>query len=98
MRKSLKPRSKGFTAYYAVSLALVALSSGAAVFASLAPASATAFMRGLDTQVALFLVPLAALMFAIIAEVLYATFRGTRPAAIAPRATARHWKPGHGEG
>jgi len=97
MHPSTKQRPKGFIALYAVFLALVAVSSGLAVFASFAPGAVTALTRGVDAQIALFMVPLAALMFAIIAEVLHATFRGATPAG-SPERRVRTWKPGHGEG
>jgi FtsH-binding integral membrane protein len=99
MQSTTPSRPKSFIAYYAVALALVALTSGAAVFANMAPQSAASLTRHIDTQVALFLVPLAVLMFAIIAEVLYVTFRGVTPAvAKKPVRSIRHWTPGHGEG
>jgi FtsH-binding integral membrane protein len=99
MQNSTPSRPKSFTAYYAIGLALVALTSGAAVFANMAPERAASLTSHIDTQVALFLVPFAVLMFAIIAEVLYATFKGVTPAmAEKPVRSIRHWTPGHGEG
>jgi hypothetical protein len=99
MQNSMPSRPKSFTAYYAIALALVALTSGAAVFANMAPERAASLTGRIDTQVALFLVPLAVLMFAVIVEVLYATFKGVTPAmAQKPVRSIRHWTPGHGEG
>jgi len=99
MPRTTLSRSKSFIACYALAAAVVALTSGAAIYASISPSGAASLIGGIDTQVALFLVPLAVLMFAIIAEVLHATLRGVTPARIdRPARPIRHWTPGHGEG
>ena len=99
MHKTTLSRPKSFIALYAVAALVVALTSGAAIYAVVSPASAASLTGGMDTQVAIFLVPLAVLMFVIIAEVLYATLRGAAPAMNErPARSIRHWTPGHGEG
>ena len=70
-------RSAGLRLYYAACAGLVALTSGVAIFATVAPASAATLTQSVDPQLAVFLVPLALLMVTIIVEVL----RTTAPAA-----------------
>ena len=91
-------RSKGFNIYYAVCAILVALTSGVAIFATVAPASAATLTGGVDTQLAVFLVPLALLMIAIIAEVLRITLHGAAPEPQPAPRRILTWTPGRREG
>lgn len=72
-----------------------------ALLAAFAPATFTSLIQDSDAQIAVFVVPLTLLFFAIVFEVTRFAMRGTSLPGDAPRRRARarrHWKPGHGEG
>jgi hypothetical protein len=96
-----KPKSwpGSFTILYILAALLVAATSVLAILANAFPAKAALLTWGLDMQIAVFMVPVAALMFALLAEVLRATLSGIgtgRPPA--PALHPGEWKPGHNEG
>lgn len=97
MPKSKKSWQKSFNLYYAVSAVLVAATAGMAVYSSLEPDAAARLTGGIDTELALFLVPLTLLVFAVVGEVLHTSGRNFGTQA-PPRPSMRHWKPGRGEG
>jgi hypothetical protein len=99
MSQTTQSRPKSFIAIYALAAVLVAFASALAIYAHVAPGQVTFLPADFDAQVALFLVPLAVLMFAIIAEVLHATLKGSAPLmSEIPTRSIRQWTPGRGEG
>jgi len=74
---SAKPKS--FKVFYLLALIAVALTSALAVYAGVAPEKAATLTHGLDTRVAVFLVPLGLLMLATIGEVVRVSLRGAIP-------------------
>ncbi|HEY4202837.1 MAG TPA: hypothetical protein VGM83_19980 [Devosiaceae bacterium] len=76
MHKIALARPKGFKLYYLASVIAVAATAAAAV---MAPARTALLMRGVDAQIAVFLVPLALLLFAVLAEVTIQALRHGGP-------------------
>ena len=82
-----------------MSAALVGLGTAAALIAGVTPASAASLAQKVDTQVAVFMVPLTILVLAILFEVARIALRGNIPVeAPLRRSSSRYWKPGRGEG
>lgn len=99
MHKSTSPKRKSFRLYAIVSTALVAAGSVAALTAGVTPATAASLATQVDTQIAVFMVPLTLLVLAIMFEVTRIVLRGTLPAeAPLRRPERRYWSAGHGEG
>lgn len=87
---------KSFTPYAIVSTALIGLGSVAALLAGVTPATAASLASQADTQIAVFMVPLTILVFAILFEATRIALRGNLPAAgPAPRRSPRHWSTSH---
>jgi len=83
----------------AISFSLTFVAGGIALLLGLFPAHAIIGSREVDTGVILLLVPLTALLFAIIVEVVRSILReGLRPAKPRQANPLSAWKPGHGEG
>ena len=99
MHKSTSPKRKSFRLYAALSTVVVAAGSGAALMAGVSPAAAVSLANQVDTQVAVFMVPLTLLVLAILFEVARFATRGPLPSqAPARRQVRTHWSPGRGEG
>ena len=99
MHKSTSPKRKSFKLYAIVSTVLVAGGSVAALMAGVTPATAASLATQVDTQIAVFMVPLTLLVLAIMFEVARIVLRGNLPAeAPLRRPERRYWSPGHGEG
>jgi hypothetical protein len=71
MPKLSQSRRVSINPYYAAAAVLVAASSAMAVFASIAPGQMAWLTKSLDAEMALFIVPLCVLLFAVIAETLH---------------------------
>jgi hypothetical protein len=86
----------------AIASVIVAVAAaGIATFATVAPAAAASLTQDADTQIAIFVVPLALLLLAVVFEVTrFAVRNPALPDNGPPRRLrgARHWKPGRGEG
>lgn len=82
-----------------ISFSLTFVGAGLAVLAGYLPTQLALLDGRIDAEVVLLFVPLAALVFAIVAEAARISFRGT-PRAGAPRRASPlgDWTPGHGEG
>lgn len=99
MHKNTSPRPKSFKRLAIGSTVVVAIASGAALVAGVAPASAADLMAQPDTQIAIFMVPLTLLVLATMIEVARMALRGPLPASAPTRVRKpRHWSPGRGEG
>lgn len=98
MHKSTQTRPRGVTLFYVIALAFVAVTCALAVIADVMPSLAIPMIEGVDTQIAVFVVPLAMLMFAIIAEVVHSSFSGSFPAKSGKSAHAHRHLLGHSEG
>lgn len=99
MHKTTQNRPKSFTVIYVIALAFVAMTCALAVLADTVPGVVAPLLHGVDTEVAVFVVPLAMLMFAIIAEVVHVSLSGSLPDDARAKARAvRAWAPGRGEG
>lgn len=99
MHKSTSPKRKSFRLYAVVSTVLVAAGSAAALVAGVTPATAATLATQVDTQIAVFMVPLTLLVLAIMFEVTRFAWRGNLPAeAPLRRQPRRYWSPGRGEG
>lgn len=87
------------TAAAAISFSLTFVGAGIALLLGLVPSAAIVGTTEVDTGVVLLLVPLCALLLAILVEVVRSTLREglTAPKARQPNPLAA-WKPGHGEG
>jgi hypothetical protein len=82
-----------------ISFSLTFVVVSVAVLAGYLPAQQTLLSAKLDIEVVLLLVPLCALVFAIVAEVLRIAAKGPlRSTAVRHTAPLSNWKPGHGEG
>ena len=97
MMESTHKRPKSFKVYYLASAFAVAVTGALAIFASLRPS--LVLPGGVDTQVAVFLVPLGLLFIALLVETAHAAWRGAAPLDPAPpvRRISR-WSPGRNEG
>ena len=82
-----------------ISFSLTFVGVGLAVLAGYLPAQQALLTGKLDPEVVLLFVPLAALVFAIVAEAIRITVKGPLLPASGRRTDAlSDWKPGHGEG
>ena len=87
------------TTVTAISFSLTFVSASVMLLAGVLPTSFTSLAAPVDIGVLLLIVPLCALVLAMMAEVVRAAVKGTPP-----RRAARHrtrlseWRPGHGEG
>lgn len=88
-----------FSTATAIAFSLTFVGGSVALLFGLLPARALVMAGGIDTAVVLLFVPLCALLFAIVAEVLRSSLKGKGHPAPA-RAVGRltDWRPGHGEG
>ena len=99
MHKSASPKRKSFRLYALLSAVLLGLGSVGALIAGVTPATAANLATQPDTQIAVFMIPLTILVFAVLFEVARVVLRGNLPAeAPAPRPLPRYWSPGRGEG
>jgi hypothetical protein len=99
MHKSTSPKRKSFRLYAIASTVLVTAGSIAALIAGVTPATAATLANHVDTQIAVFMVPLTLLVLAILFEVTRIAMRGTLPVEAPARRPARtYWSPGRGEG
>lgn len=99
MHKSTSPKRKSFRLYAIASTVLVTAGSVAALIAGVTPASAASLANQVDTQIAVFMVPLTLLVLAILFEVARIALRGALPVEAPMRRPARtYWSPGRGEG
>lgn len=99
MHKSTSPKRKSFRLYAIVSTVVVTAGSMAALIAGVTPASAATLANQVDTQIAIFMVPLTLLVLAILFEAARIAMRGALPVEAPPRRQVRaYWSPGQGEG
>jgi len=99
MHKSASPRGKKVGLLALAGTALLGLVSGFAFLAGITPAMAATLASRTDTQVAVFMIPLALLLLTLLYQVARLAWRGTVPAPTpAPRPRRLHWAPGRGEG
>lgn len=99
MHKSTSPKRKSFRLYAIASAAILAIGSAGALIAGVTPATAASLANQVDTQIAVFMVPLTILFLAILYEATRIALRGNLPVeAPARRVTGRYWSPGRGEG
>lgn len=99
MQKSTSPQRKSFKLYAIASTVLATAGSVAALIVGVTPATAASLATQVDTQIAVFMVPLTLLVLAIMFEVARIALRGNLPAeAPIRRPERRYWSPGHGEG
>lgn len=86
------------TAATAISFSLTFVGAGVALLLGLVPESLSFGGMALDTGVVLLIVPLSALMLAILFEATIAIFRDSSGPAAADHHRLGAWKPGEGEG
>ncbi|WP_299643865.1 hypothetical protein [Devosia sp.] len=87
------------TAATAISFSLTFVGAGIALMLGIIPPRAITGAGDVDMAVVLLFVPLCALLFAIIAEVVRASLReGLRPPKPRQSNPLSAWKPGHDEG
>ncbi|UJW86797.1 hypothetical protein [Devosia sp. SL43] len=99
MHKTTSPKRKSFRLYAIVSTVVVTAGSMAALIAGVTPASAASLATQVDTQIAVFMVPLTLLVLAILFEATRIALRGALPAEAPTRRQIRsYWSPGQGEG
>ena len=99
MHKSTSSKRKSFRLYAIVSTVAVTAGSMAALIAGVTPATAANLATQVDTQIAVFMIPLTLLVLAILFEAARIAMRGALPAEAAPRRQVRaYWSPGQGEG
>jgi hypothetical protein len=96
MRETTRNRPKSFKVYYLASAFAVAVTGMLAVIGSFRPS--LVLPGGVDTEVAVFLVPLALLLIALLAEATHAAWRGAALDTTPPVRHITHWAPGRGEG
>jgi hypothetical protein len=97
MKESTRNRPKSFKVYYLASAFAVAVTAVLAVVGSLRPS--LVLPGGVETEVAVFLVPLALLLIALLAEAAHAAWRGAAPLDPVPQVRRiSQWAPGRGEG
>jgi len=87
---------KSFKVFYLLALIAVALTSALAIYASIAPQNALALTHGIDTRVAVFIVPLGLLMLATIGEVIRVSLRDAIPGDDQLPARSLRWQDGSG--
>lgn len=81
-----------------MSTGLVGLGTAAALVAGVTPASAASLAHKVDTQIAVFMIPLTLLVLAILFEVARIALRGNIPVeAPLRRSSRRYWNPGRSE-
>jgi hypothetical protein len=94
-----KRSSRNLLSASIISFSLTFVGVSLAVLAGYLPAQQALLTGKLDAEVVLLFVPLCALVFAIVAEVLRIAAKGPLRATPARRMTPlSDWKPGHGEG
>ncbi|MHB1110849.1 MAG: hypothetical protein ACYCZU_11110 [Devosia sp.] len=94
-----KRGSRNFISASIISFSLTFVGVSLAVLAGYLPARQALSTGKLDAEVVLLFVPLCALVFAIVAEVLRIAAKGPLRSTTARRMTPlSDWKPGHGEG
>lgn len=99
MHKSTSPKRKSFRRLALASTAVVAVGATSALIAGVTPASAANLAQQVDTQIAVFMVPLTLLVLAILFEVARFVVRGTLPAeAPLRRPVRRYWSPSRSDG
>ena len=87
------------TSVTAISFSLTFVGVSLALLAGVLPARVVAFGEGLDAGVLLLFLPLCALAFAIVAEVLRAAVKGPLRIGAPPRTRPLSgWRPGPGDG
>ncbi|KKC35632.1 hypothetical protein WH87_16465 [Devosia epidermidihirudinis] len=95
MQKSSSSKRKSLKLYALASTMVLALGAAGALFAGVTPATAASLAHQVDTQIAVFMVPLTILMLAILFEVTRVVLRGALPVeAPAPRQIRAYWSPG----
>lgn len=87
MQKDTHSSGRSFKPYSAATLAILAIVGAAAVFASVAPASAASLTENVTAEIIAFLVPLAVLLAALLIEVTRLAVRNQLPSE--PTASAR---------
>ncbi|MEO5807282.1 hypothetical protein [Devosia sp.] len=99
MHKSTSAQRKSFKLYAIASSVLAGTGGVAALFFGVSPSNAADFAQTIDAPVAVFMVPLSLLVFAILFEVARITWRGALPEqAPARRDASQYWQAGRGEG
>lgn len=92
-------KATSLTSVTAISFSLTFVTVSIALLAGLLPARVTTLGGTVDTGVVLLFLPLCALAFAIIAEVLRAVMKGQLRSGTGRRIRPlSRWRPGHGEG
>lgn len=92
-------RSRSLMSASIISFSLTFVGVSLAVLAGYVPAQQALLAGKLDAEVVLLFVPLCALVFAIVAEVLRIAAKGpVRSTGTRRTAPLSNWKPGHGEG
>jgi len=92
-------RTRSLVSASVISFCLTFAGVSLAVLAGYLPAQQALLSGKLDPEVVLLFVPLCALVFAIVAEVLRIAAKGPlRSTATRRKAPLSNWKPGHGEG
>lgn len=92
-------RIRDLTTATAISFSLTFVGVSLMLLAGVMPPSFTSLAAPVDIGVLLLIVPLCALVLAMMAEVLRAAIKGTPPQRNRRTATSlSEWRPGHGEG
>ena len=98
-RRIANPLRNPVTVAAAISFSLTFVGAGVAQLLGWIPAEMMLFEGQVDTAVVLLVVPLCALLLAILAEAMRATLSGNlQPPEPRPQGQLTAWKPGHGEG
>lgn len=99
MHKSTSAQRKSFKLYAVAGSVLAGIGAVSALIFGASPANAADFINTINAPVAVFMVPLSILVFAILFEVARITWRGPLPEQTPERRDARqYWQAGRGEG
>jgi hypothetical protein len=98
MTESTSRKAKSFRILPLLTLFTILAGAGVAIFATVAPATAASLTQRADAQIAIFVVPLAVLLFGIIFEVTRFAMRAELPTQPPRQTRIRAWQPGRGEG
>lgn len=94
MQKSTSTKPKTFKLLALASTAVLALGAIGAVLAGVTPANAASLAHQVDTQIAVFMVPLTILVLMMLFEVTRIVVRGTLPVEAPVRRSPRaYWSP-----